>query len=143
MNSGLKLAAGVSLLRTAALIVPAVLVGLILATFAAGASQTDEAAGLERIQVAVLFFGPLAAIATLAFIVILALTRPRSISLARRRRTARWCSVAYTALGIVLIGLLTSLWWAVIGGIATSASAAAAWYFIRDTVTPGEGLPKR
>lgn len=118
--------AGVSLLRLAALGVAAVLVGLVLTVFAAGASTPDEATGIDTLQTAVFFFGPLAALATLGFIVVLAITQPRSLEV--RRRATRLIALAYAAAGIVLASLLSPLWWALLGGAASAVAACVAWW---------------
>jgi hypothetical protein len=124
-------AAGVALIRLAATAFAALCVGLVLATFMVGAQQTDEQVGLDRIQVAVFFFGPIAAIATLAFIVVLALTRPRSMAIPTRRRGARATAIGYTVVGLIA-GLLTlALAWAVVLAIVTVVCAAGAWWFLR------------
>lgn len=120
--------AGVALLRIAAFGVAAILVGLVLAVFAAGASTPEEQTGIATLQTAVFFFGPLAAIATLAFIVVLALTRP--VSLALRRRAARIVAIVYTVLGLGLAALLASTGWGLLGGLASAAAAAIAWWLL-------------
>jgi hypothetical protein len=76
----------------------------------------------------VFFFGPIAAIATLAFIVVLALTRPASLVL--RRRGARVVAVAYAVIGAGLAILLSSTWWGLLGGIASAGAAALAWWLL-------------
>jgi hypothetical protein len=120
--------AGVALLRLAAFGVAATLVGLVLAVFSAGASTPDEVAGIATLQTAVFFFGPIAAIATLAFIVVLALTRPAS--LAHRRTTARIVAVGYVIVGTGLALLLASTWWGLIGGLASGIAAVLAWWLL-------------
>lgn len=120
--------AGVALLRLAAFGVAATLVGLVLAVFSTGASTPDEVAGIATLQTAVFFFGPIAAIATLAFIVVLALTRPAS--LAHRRTTARIVTVCYTIVGAGLALLLSSTWWGLLGGLASGIAAALAWWLL-------------
>ena len=120
--------AGVALLRLAAFLVAAVLVGLVLAVFARGASTPDEVTGIATVQTAVFFFGPLAAIATLAFIVVLALTRPVSLSL--RRTTARYVAVAYALIGAALAITLSGTWWGLLGGTAAAVAAGLAWWFL-------------
>jgi hypothetical protein len=120
--------AGVALLRLAAFGVAATLVGLVLAVFSAGASTPDEVAGIATLQTAVFFFGPIAAIATLAFIVVLALTRPAS--LAHRRTTARIVAVGYAIVGTGLALLLASTWWGLIGGLASGIAAVLAWWLL-------------
>lgn len=120
--------AGVALLRLAAFGVAAVLVGVVLAVFAAGASTPDETTGIATLQTAVFFFGPIAAIATLAFIVVLALTRPASLAL--RRRAARIVALAYAVIAAGLAALLTSTWWGLLGGIASAIAAALAWWML-------------
>ena len=124
--------AGIALIRLAAVALAAVGVGLVLATFSTGASTADEEAGLQTVQVAVLFFGPIAALLTLAFIVVLALTRPVSMAMASRRRAARMVALAYAVLGLLAAALLASLPWALIGGLATAGCAAAAWWLLRE-----------
>lgn len=125
--------AGVALLRLAAFLVAAVLVGLVLAVFARGASTSDEATGIATVQTAVFFFGPLAAIATLAFIVVLALTRP--VSLALRRRAARLVAVAYALIGAALAITLSGTWWGLLGGSAAAIAAGLSWWFLgRDDI---------
>lgn len=120
--------AGVALLRLAAFLLAAVLVGLVLAVFARGASTPDEVTGIATVQTAVFFFGPLAAIATLAFIVVLALTRPVSLSL--RRTTARYVAVAYALIGAALAITLSGTWWGLLGGTAAAVAAGLAWWFL-------------
>jgi hypothetical protein len=125
--------AGVALLRLAAFLVAAVLVGLVLAVFARGASTSDETTGIATVQTAVFFFGPLAAIATLAFIVVLALTRP--VSLALRRRAARFVAVAYALIGAALAITLSGTWWGLLGGTAAAVAAGLSWWFLgRDNI---------
>jgi len=128
--------AGVALLRLAAFGVAAVLVGLVLAVFATAASTPDEELGIATLQTAVFSFGPLAAIATLAFIVVLALTRPASLPL--RRRATRYVALAYAAIGAGLALLLASTWWGLLGGTASAVAAGLAWWLLggRD---PDEG----
>lgn len=120
--------AGAALLRLAAFGVAAILVGVVLAVFATGASTPDETSGIATLQTAVFFFGPIAAIATLAFIVVLALTRP--VSLAHRRRAARMVAVAYAVIAGGLAALLHSTWWGLLGGIASSAAAVLGWWLL-------------
>lgn len=124
----MSIQAGVALLRLAAFAVAAVLVGIVLAVFAAGASTPDEEAGIATLQTAVFFFGPLAAIATLAFIVVLALTRPAS--LVTRRRAARVVAIAYALLGAGLAIALASTWWGLLGGAAATAAGGMAWWLL-------------
>lgn len=99
--------AGVALLRLAAFAVAAILVGVVLAVFSTGASTPDETIGIATLQTAVSFFGPIAAIATLAFIVVLALTRPASLAV-----------------------LLSGTWWGLLGGIGSTAAAALSWWLL-------------
>lgn len=120
--------AGAALLRIAAFGVAAVLVGVVLALFAAGASTPDEEAGISTLQTAVFFFGPLAAIATLAFIVVLALTRPAS--LVTRVKAARVVALAYAAIGAILAIWLAATWWGLLGGGATACASALAWWLL-------------
>ena len=120
--------AGSALLRLAALGVAAVLIGLVLAVFATGASTPDEATGIATLQTAVFFFGPIAAIATLAFIVVLALTRPAS--LAQRRRLARMVAVAYVICGGGLAILLAATWWGLLGGAGSAVAAGLSWWLL-------------
>ena len=120
--------AGVALLRLAAFGIAGVLVGLVLAVFAAGASTADEETGLATVQTAVFFFAPLAAIATLAFIVVLALTRP--VSLAHRLRAARVVAVTYAVIGAGLALALSTTWWGLFGGLASAIAAALGWWFL-------------
>jgi hypothetical protein len=120
--------AGVALLRVAAFGVAATLIGLVLAVFSAGASTPDEVAGIATLQTAVFFFGPIAAIATLAFIVVLALTRPAS--LAHRQTAARVVAICYAVVGAGLALLLSSTWWGLIGGLASGIAAALAWWLL-------------
>lgn len=120
--------AGVALLRLAAFGIAAVLVGLVLAVFAAGASTADEETGLATVQAAVFFFAPLAAIATLAFIVVLALTRP--VSLAHRLRAARVVAVVYAIIGVGLALALSTTWWGLFGGLSSAMAAALGWWFL-------------
>lgn len=127
--------AGVALLRLAAFGVAAVLVGVVLAVFAAGASTPDETTGIATLQTAVFFFGPIAAIATLAFIVVLALTRPASLAL--RHRAARIVALAYAVIAAGLAALLTSTWWGLLGGIASAIAAALAWWLLGRPDSPG------
>lgn len=126
--------AGVALLRLASLAVAAVLVGLVLAVFSRGASTEDEVTGLATVQTAVFFFGPIAAIATLAFIVVLALTRP--MSLAQRQRSVRVVALIYVALGTGLAALLRSTWWGLIGGTVAAIAAAVSWWFLSRPASP-------
>lgn len=126
--------AGAALLRLAAFAVAAILVGLVLAVFAAGASTPEEETGIATLQTAVFFFGPIAAIATLAFIVVLALTRP--VSLALRRRAARVVAVVYAVIGLALAALLHATWWGLLGGIATAIAAALAWWLLGRDAPP-------
>lgn len=128
--------AGGALLRIAAFAVAAVLTGLVLAVFARGAATTDESQGIATLQTAVFFFGPLAAIAALAFIVVLALTRP--VSLAVRRRAARAVALAYCAIGVGLALLLATTWWGLLGGGAAAVAAALSWWFLRGAPRAGE-----
>ncbi|MFM1966546.1 MAG: hypothetical protein RL134_2271 [Actinomycetota bacterium] len=120
--------AGAALLRLAAFGVAAILVGVVLAVFATGASTPDEGAGIATLQTAVFFFGPIAAIATLAFIVVLALTRP--VSLAVRLRTARVVAIVYAIIAAGLAMVLASTWWGLLGGIASTVAAALAWWLL-------------
>ncbi len=120
--------AGAALLRLAAFGVAAVLVGVVLAVFATGASTPDETAGIATLQTAVFFFGPIAAIATLAFIVVLALTRPASLAV--RRRAARAVAVAYALVAAGLAVLLAGTWWGLLGGVASALAAALAWWLL-------------
>jgi hypothetical protein len=120
--------AGAALLRIAAFGVAATFVGVVLAVFASGASTPDEGVGIATLQTAVFFFGPIAAIAALAFIVVLALTRPASLAL--RRRAARIVAVAYAVIGAGLAVLLSSTWWGLLGGIASAGAAALAWWLL-------------
>ena len=124
--------AGLALLRLAAFAVAAIAVGLVLATFGVGAATADEDAGLQTVQVAVLFFGPIAALLTLAFIVVLALTRPVSMQLPGRRQAARVVAIAYLALAIVASVVLSSLAWAVIAGGGAAISCVGAWWLLRE-----------
>lgn len=120
--------AGVALLRVAAFGVAAVLVGVVLAVFGAGASTADEETGIATLQTAVFFFGPIAAIATLAFIVVLALTRPASLAV--RRKAASVVAIAYALIAAGLAALLSSTWWGLLGGIASAVAAALAWWLL-------------
>jgi hypothetical protein len=120
--------AGVALLRLAAVSVAAVLIGLVLAVFARGASTPDEATGIATLQTAVFFFGPIAAIATLAFIVVLALTRPASLAV--RLRATRIVAIAYVIIGAALAIALASTWWGLLGGTASAVLAALAWWLL-------------
>ena len=126
--------AGVALLRVAALGVAAVLIGLVLAVFAAGASSPDEQAGIGALQLAVFFFGPLAGIGALAFIVVLALTRPASM--VHRRRAARAVALAYVVVSMLLAVLLVGTWWGLLLALGSAGAAALAWWMLR---TPGPG----
>lgn len=135
-------AAGVALLRVAAVLLAALGVGLVLAVFSAGAQQPDEAAGLSTLQTAVLFFGPIAAMLTLAFIVVLALTRPASLAIPGRRRAARVTCWAYAILGGLAAVSLRTLSWALLLGMATTACALAGWAFLRRDGEP-PGRPAR
>jgi len=120
--------AGVALLRLAAFAVAAILVGVVLAVFSTGASTPDETIGIATLQTAVFFFGPIAAIATLAFIVVLALTRPASLAV--RRRATRFVAAAYAAVGVGLAVLLSGTWWGLLGGIGSTAAAALSWWLL-------------
>ena len=124
--------AGVALLRLAAFAVAAIAVGLVLATFGVGAATADEDAGLQTVQVAVLFFGPIAALLTLAFIVVLALTRPVSMQMPARRQAARVVAIAYLALAILASVVLSTLAWAVIAGVGAAISSVGAWWLLRE-----------
>lgn len=126
--------AGAALLRLAAFGVAAVLVGVVLAVFAAGASTPDETVGIATLQTAVFFFGPIAAMATLAFIVVLALTRPASLAL--RRRAARGVALAYAVIAAGLAALMSSTWWGLLGGLASAIAAALAWWLLGRPDTP-------
>jgi hypothetical protein len=132
--------AGASLLRVAALCVAAVFIGLVLAVFAAGASTPEEAQGIATLQTAVFFFGPIAAIASLAFIVVVALTRP--VSLAHRLRAARIVAFAYALIGIVVAVVLSGTWWGLLGGVAAALCGALAWWLLRVGPTPGDGYER-
>lgn len=131
--------AGAALLRLAAFGVAAVLVGVVLAVFAAGASTPDETTGIATLQTAVFFFGPIAAIATLAFIVVLALTRPASLAL--RRKAARVVALAYAVVAAGLAALMSSTWWGLLGGIASAVAAALAWWMLGRPDTPTHASP--
>ena len=120
--------AGVALLRLAAFGVAGVLVVLVLAVFGAGAAPADEETGLATVQAAVFFFAPLAAIATLAFIVVLALTRP--VSLAHRRRAVRVVTVVYAIIGAGLAAALSTTWWGLFGGLASAIAAVLGWWLL-------------
>ena len=120
--------AGGALLRIAAFAVAAVLTGLVLAVFARGASTADEAQGIATLQTAVFFFGPIAAIAALAFIVVLALTRPASLAI--RRRAARIVAVVYAVIAVALAALLSSTWWGLLGGLASAGAASLSWWLL-------------
>ena len=131
--------AAAALLRLAAFGVAAVLVGVVLAVFAAGASTADETTGIATLQTAVFFFGPIAAIATLAFIVVLALTRPASLAL--RRKAARAVAMAYALIAAALAALLSSTWWGLLGGIAAAIAAALAWWLLGRPNAPTDRSP--
>ena len=131
--------AGAALLRLAAFGVAAILVGVVLAVFAAGASTPDETTGIATLQTAVFFFGPIAAIATLAFIVVLALTRPASLAL--RRKAARVVALAYAVVAAGLAALMSSTWWGLLGGIASAVAAALAWWMLGRPDTPTHASP--
>ena len=120
--------AGAALLRLAAFGVAAILVGIVLAVFAVGASTPDEGTGIATLQTAVFFFGPIAAIAALAFIVVLALTRP--VSLALRRRSVRVVAVVYVVIAAGLAALLASTWWGLLGGVGSATAAGLAWWLL-------------
>lgn len=120
--------AGVALLRLAAFGVAAVLVGVVLAVFSTGASTPDETTGIATLQTAVFFFGPIAAIAALGFIVVLALTRPASLAI--RRRAARIVAVAYAVIAAALAALLSGTWWGLLGGLASAAAASLSWWLL-------------
>ncbi len=126
--------AGVALLRLASFAVAAVLVGLVLAVFARGASTEDEANGIATLQTGVFFFGPIAAIATLGFIVVLALTRP--VSLAQRHRSTRVVAIAYVVIGTGLAILLASTWWGLLGGASSAIAAGLAWWLLGRPPSP-------
>ena len=131
--------AAAALLRLAAFGVAAVLVGVVLAVFATGASTSDEATGIATVQTAVFFFGPIAAIATLAFIVVLALTRPASLAL--RRRAARAVALAYVVIAAGLAALLSSTWWGLLGGLVAAIAAALAWWLLGRPDAPSSPSP--
>ena len=128
-----------ALLRLAAFGVAAVLVGIVLAVFAAGASTADETTGIATLQTAVFFFGPIAAIATLAFIVVLALTRPASLAV--RRRATRIVALAYAVIAAGLAALLSSTWWGLLGGIASAIAAVIAWWLLGRPEAPTDPSP--
>lgn len=125
---------GIALLRLAAFGVAAVLVGLVLAVFSAGASTPDEEAGIAALQTALFFFGPLAAIGALAFIIVVALTRPASI--AQRRRAARVVAIAYAAVGLLLALLLVGTWWGLLGSLGSALAAGLASWMLRSAEPP-------
>lgn len=127
--------AGAALLRLSAFGVAAVLVGLVLVVFAAGASDPQESSGLATLQTAVFFFGPLAAIATLAFIVVMVLTR--SSSLPHRRRAARAVSAAYAVIAALLAVLLIGSVWGLLISAASAVAACGAWMLLRDAQPRG------
>lgn len=131
--------AGVALMRLAAFGVAAVLIGVVLAVFAAGASTPDETTGIATLQTAVFFFGPIAAIATLAFIVVLALTRPASLAV--RRTAARVVAIAYAVIAAALAALLSSTWWGLLGGLASAVAAALAWWLLGRPDAPTTSPP--
>ena len=131
--------AATALLRLAAFGVAAVLVGVVLAVFAAGASTPDETTGIATLQTAVFFFGPIAAIATLGFIVVLALTRPASLAV--RRKATRVVAVVYALIAAALAALLSSTWWGLLGGIASAVAAALAWWLLGRPDAPTEHSP--
>lgn len=136
-------AAGVALLRMAAVLLAALGVGMVLAVFSAGAQQEDEDAGLSTVQAAVLFFGPIAAILALAFIVVLALTRPVSMAIPARRRAARAACWAYALLGALAAAWLRDLSWALLLGLGTAACGLAGWAFLRrGEEPPGRPVPR-
>lgn len=134
--------AGAALLRLSAFGVAAVLVGLVLVVFAAGASDPVESTGLATLQTAVFFFGPLAAIAALAFVVVMVLTRPASLPL--RRRAARATSAAYALIGALLAVVLIGTTWGLLVSAASGVAACAAWMLLRDPRRPAapEGAPQ-
>jgi len=132
--------AGVALIRLAAVALAGVSMGLVLATFGTGASSADEEAGLATVQVAVLFFGPIAALLTLTFIVVLALTRPASMAMPSRRRAARSVCVAYGVAGLMAGVALMSLAWALIGSVVAAGCSAGAWWMLREQ--PARGRPR-
>lgn len=121
--------AGAALLRLSALGVAAVLVGLVLVVFAAGASDPEESTGIATLQTAVFFFGPIAAIAALAFIVVMVLTRPASLP--QRRRAARITAAAYAIVGALLAVLLMGTTWGLLVSAASAVAACGAWMLLR------------
>jgi hypothetical protein len=120
--------AAAALLRLSAMALVALAVGMVLAVFAAGAATADGEVGLATVQDAVFFFGPLAAIAMLALIIVLALTRPPSLRI--RRRATRGVAVAYAIVGIAIAVGLRGTWWVALGGAITALSAGLAWWLL-------------
>lgn len=132
---------GIALVRLSAFGAVAVAVGLVLATFGTGASQSNEEAGLATLQVAVYFFGPIAAILALAFIVVLALTRPASMALAGRRRAARVVALGYGLAGALMVVAVRSLPWASLICLGVAITALGAWWLMRRDDQTGLGTP--
>lgn len=136
-------ALGVGLLRLAATIAALLAVGFVLATFVSGAQFEDENEGIETLRSAVFFFGPIAAILTLAFIVILALTRPVSMRLPQRRAAARIVAVVYAICGIATAFGLRQVEWGWFFALLVTLLSAAAYALLRKSEASrrGDGLP--
>lgn len=128
--------AGAALLRLSAFGVAAVLVGLVLVAFAAGASDPEESSGVATLQAAVFFFGPIAGIAALAFIVIMVLTRPASLP--HRRRAARAAAAAYAIVSALLAVLLMGTTWGLLIAAGSAVAACGSWMLLRE---PRAGTP--
>ena len=135
--------AGVALLRLAAVLAAALAVVFVLATFVAGTRFEDETVGIETLRTAVYFFGPIAAILMLAFIVILALTRPASMVIPHRRRAARIIAIIYMCGGILAAVALRQVGWGWALALASAAVAAGSYAFLHrsETAHRGNGLP--
>ena len=125
---------GVALLRLSAFAAAGVMVALVASIFMAAvqiAPLVGERESLDAAQLAVLFFGPLAGILTLAFIVTLALTRPVSMAVPSRRRTARGTALAYAILGAALALWFRPLAWGWAVALIGAVLALSSWLVLR------------
>lgn len=124
---------GVVVLRLAAFAAAGVMLSLVLATFMTAvqiAPLIGERESLDTVATAVLFFGPMAGILTLAFIVVLALTRPVSMRMPGRRRATRAVALGYIALGLVLAVWLRPLLWGWAIALLASTLGLLAWWLL-------------
>jgi uncharacterized membrane protein len=136
-------ALAVGLLRLAATVAALLAVAFVLATFVSGAQFEDENEGIETLRSAVFFFGPIAAILTLAFIVILALTRPVSMRMPNRRAAARTVAVVYAIGGLLAALGLRQVEWGWFFALLITVLAGASFVLLRrdETNRRGGGLP--